>query len=178
MNSSVDPDALYEQVWQLRREGRPQDAYRLASDAMSAARQGAEAKVLARVLCVLGQMERDRGRNAEAVACYLEAADLYRGLGDQRLLAYAVRHACDLQRELGRLAEAEKLADEGLALYRAVEGPPLDLANMLRVCALLKNDLGDAEETRRLSAEAGSLYETAKVSDGAREMRSLSGRPT
>jgi tetratricopeptide (TPR) repeat protein len=171
MTAPIDADKLYAQVWQLRREGQLPEALAITTDALAAARQGGNAKSLARVLCVMGQIERDRGREEDAAACYLEAANIYRGLGEQEGLAYAVRHACDILRELGRLAEAEPLGAEGLAAYRALNAPPLDLANMLRVCALLKEDLGDAAEAKRLWAEAGALYQTARVDAGVEEAK-------
>ena len=167
----VDPDKLYADVWQMRREGLKDEALKLACDALAQARQAADEKALARVLCVNGQMERDHGRTADAVALYLEAAGLYRALNDQEGIAYAVRHACDLQRELGRLSEAEALGAEGVAAYRAMNGAPLDLANMLRVYGLLKEDAGERDEARALWAEAGELYAAARVDAGVEEAR-------
>jgi hypothetical protein len=119
----------------------------------------------------MGQLERDQGNDDEAAKLYGEAAGLYRQLADQVGMAYAVRHQCDILRELGRLTEAEPLAVEGLAAYRAL-GSPLDLANMLRVCALVKEDLGQTDEARRMWAEAGRLYRAARVEDGVQEARS------
>jgi hypothetical protein len=167
----VDPDKLYADVWRMRREGRQGEALTLASDALAEARQGADAKALASALCVKGQMERDHGRVGDAVALYLEAAALYRGLNDQEGIAYAARHACDLQRELGRLSEAEALGAEGVAAYRAMKGAALDLANMLRVYGLLKEDMGERGEARALWAEAGELYAAARVQAGVDEAR-------
>jgi tetratricopeptide (TPR) repeat protein len=176
MPPPLDPEALYERVRSLRRQGRREEALRLAAEALAQARQGAGPAALAKVLCVYGQMERDRGRNAEAADCYREAAGLYRNLADTQGLAYAARHASDLERELGRLDEARTFADEGLAAYRALGGPPLDLANMLRVCALLKFDLGEAEACRQMATEASELYAAARIPEGAAEMQGLAGR--
>jgi hypothetical protein len=167
----IDADKLYSDVWRARREGRQDEALKLASDALAEARQGTNAKALARVLCVKGQMERDHGRTADAVALYLEAAALYRGLNDQEGIGYAVRHACDLQRELGQLKEAEALGAEGVAAYRTMKGASLDLANMLRVYGLLKEDLGERSEARALWAEAGELYAASRAQAGVDEAK-------
>jgi tetratricopeptide (TPR) repeat protein len=171
MSQPIDADKLYADVWQLRREGKLPEALKTTADALAALRQGGDSKSLARALCVMGQIERDRGREEEAAACYGEAAVLYRSLLDQVGIAYAVRHQCDILRELGRLAEAEPLGGEALAIYRALNGAPLDLANMLRVCALLKEDLGEVAEARRLWAEAGGLYRAARIDAGVEEAR-------
>ena len=86
-----------------------------------------------------------------------------------------MRHACDLQRELGRLKEAEALGAEGVAAYRALKASgkasSLDLANMLRVYGLLKEDLGERDAGRALWAEAGALYADARVQDGVDEAK-------
>jgi tetratricopeptide (TPR) repeat protein len=171
MSQSIDADKLYADVWQLRREGNLSEGLTLTSAALAALLQGGDSKSLARVLCVMGQIEHDQGREEEAVACYREAAGLYRAISDQVGLAYALRHECDLLRELGRLAEAAPRGAEALAIYRALNGAPLDLANMLRVCALLKEDLGDIADARRLWAEAGGLYRAARINEGVEEAR-------
>lgn len=169
MNQPIDAEQLYARVWQLRRENKPAEAMAITTDALAILRHGGDAKSLARVVCIMGQMERDRGNDEDAAACYGEAVGLYRGLSDRPGLAYAIRHQADILRELGRLAEAEPLAAEGLAAYRALNSSPLDLANMLRVCALLKKDLGDNAEARRLWEEAGDLYKAARVQAGVDE---------
>ena len=175
MSTPIDPDQLYSDVWRMRREGRQDEALRAASDALAEVRRAPDAKTLARVLCVMGQMERDHDRPADAAASYLEAADLYRGLGDLEGIAYAVRHACDLQRELGHLKKAEALGAEGLAAYRTMkasgQASALDLANMLRVYGLLKEDLGERDEGRALWAEAGELYAEARIQAGVDEAK-------
>src|SRR5262249_24385250 len=112
---------------------------------------------------------------------YEEAAEIYRAISETLKLAHTIRHVGDILRHLERFAPADTSYAEALSIYRAHrETPPLDLANMLRGLALLKEALGENAEARALWAEAGSLYATANVEAGvvesARRAAALLGR--
>lgn len=162
MTERIDADRLYARVWQLRREGNLPEGRAVTVDALAQLRQDGDTKSLGRAVCVMGQIERDERHNDKAADCYAEAADLYRQAGDRPGLAYALRHQGDILRELGRLPEADRALEEALALYRSLNSTPLDLADILRVCALAKEDLGKTSEARALWTEARDRYVAAR----------------
>ena len=63
-------------------------------------------------------------------------------IGDPLLLAHTLRHLGDLHHDDGRDDLAEPLYDEALALYRASNAPPLDLANAIRSLAVINRHRG------------------------------------
>jgi tetratricopeptide (TPR) repeat protein len=115
----------------------------------------------------MGQMGRRLGIRPLARLPYQAAVALCRAEGDPLLLAHTVRHLGDVHQDAGRIALAEPCYREALRLYR---GNPatraLDLANALRPLAILVDGAGDAEEARRLFAEARDLYAAARVDEG------------
>ena len=121
-------------------------------------------------LVVAAAAARHEGRIDEAVELYTEAAKEARRLGDSLVLAHRLRHIGDIFQDAGRDVEAAPYYDEALALYRSrPDAPILDLANMLRPLAMLKEKAGARGEAAALWAEAGPLYEAAGVEIGAKE---------
>ena len=86
-------------------------------------------------------------------------------------LAHAIRHVGILLEADGRLAEAEPLCDESLAIHRpaAHRAAELDLANAIRYPAAIKWQLGRLEESAPLWEEAAGLYERAGIAEGVAE---------
>ncbi len=77
---------------------------------------------------------RTAGRTAEARNGYDKAAGLAREAREHMLLAHALRHVSELDRESGEPAAAWNAGSEAVALYRAdPQASRLDLANALRV---------------------------------------------
>ena len=111
----------------------------------------------------LGDRERARALFAESVAVAGEA-------GDPLRLAHALRHLGQVNRDLGRLEEAERCYEEALGLYdRAGRAHPVDYANALRPMAALREELGEVEEAQVLWGRALRLYRAAGVEEGAGE---------
>lgn len=153
-----------------RREARLADAHRDLIEAVALSRRAADRRELVHALKGLGQIERDMGRNLEALACYAEAVALCRQLADPLLLAHTVRHLGDVHRHAASLDLAESCYDEALALYRSrADADRLDLANAIRPLAILKEATGDLAEARRLWTAARDLYASVDVRAGVEE---------
>jgi tetratricopeptide (TPR) repeat protein len=113
---------------------------------------------------------RAAGHAAEARRGYEQAAKQARVIGDNRLLAHALRHISDINREDGRPAEALESGREAVELYRALPGAlPVDLANALRITGLAQQDLGEVGEASSLWHEARNLYVQAGIKGGVEE---------
>ena len=91
--------------------------------------------------------------------------------GDDTLrLAHSVRHLGDAYNYARRAALAEPCYVEALSIYRHHKNTrPLDLANALRGFAVLKHEVGVADEAQRLWQEAHDLYRTLNVPAGVAE---------
>src|SRR5437762_13567007 len=94
--------------------------------------------------------------------------------GDDRLrLAHRVRHLGDAYYYAGRWALAEPCYVEALSIYRRHErSPQLDLANAIRSFAVLKDEVGAAEQSQSLWQEAHDLYVALTISAGGAERAS------
>ena len=98
------------------------------------------------------------GNYAYIFKCKLAVASLKKG-DDSLRYAHAVRHLGDAYYYARRPTQAESCYVEGLAIYRKHEhARPLDVANAIRSFAVLKDENGEAEESRRLWQEAHDLY--------------------
>ncbi len=101
--------------------------------------------------------------------CELAVADI-RKIDDPLRLAHTVRHLGDAYYYAGQLSLAEPCYLEALSIYRRHEHRrPLDLANAIRSFAVLKDEVGAAEEAQRLWQEAHDLYVAVKVPAGVAE---------
>ena len=109
--------------------------------------------------------ERALGKAEEAELAYVRAVDLARSAGDEVLLAHALRHVSDLERERGARREAWEHASEAAALYRK-SGEKLGLANAIRLEALSSQDCDEEQACWR---EARDLYSALGVSAGVAE---------
>jgi tetratricopeptide (TPR) repeat protein len=101
-------------------------------------------------------------RYEEARSGYLIAVDVCRASGDARLLAHTLRHLGDIEREMGRTDDAEAHCAEALDIARREGVAPLELANTIRVLALLRDD-------EALWREAHDLYLSVNVEAGVAE---------
>lgn len=166
------PEELLAQGYQARREGRPADALRNFGDALAGFRESGKLQQSARALAGLGQIERDLGNTAMAARHYRDAVAILRS-GDQPLvLAHTIRHLGDILRERGELDEAVPCLSEALEIYRRhKEAAPLDVANAIRVYALLKGSMGNAQESAELWREAGDLYQSLGLEAGVSESK-------
>lgn len=113
---------------------------------------------------------RRSGRLSDAIKDYRQAAALARDASKNDLLAFALRHLGDLQQELGNFMEANQVVVEAVALYRHLnEDHPLNLANALRVHALVQEGLGETSRAIESWQEAHDLYVKSGVNEGVQE---------
>jgi tetratricopeptide (TPR) repeat protein len=163
---------LLESAARARCENRLEEAHRAYAEALRVCRASNDSLGLIRALKGLGQIDRDRGNVAAALANYEEAVSRARHESDPLLLAHTVRHLGDILRELARRTEAEQCYTEALELYRAhADAPPLDLANAVRGMAVLKDDLGDSDAALTLWEEAHRLYVAIGIHAGVAESK-------
>ncbi len=155
---------------QARREHRLDDAKRIFSEAVEAARLSKDRPWLAQAYTELGRIERDLHEIGAALLHYGEAATIYRRLDEPLRLAHTVRHIGDILSVSGQLEPAGPHFREALEIYRAhPETSPLDLANALRGFALLQEQLGEKQEAVALWREARELYAAVNVQAGVDE---------
>ena len=163
-------DKLIEEATRARLENRLADARRSWMEAVTLSREAKRTGTLIEALKELGQVERDLGRDAEALALYEEAVALCRKGTKTQVLAHTVRHLGDIHSDLGQWGLARPCYEEALALYRCdASTAPLDLANAIRPFAILKERAGEKEAARALWGEARTLYELVGVAAGVAE---------
>ncbi len=163
-------ETLLMQGHQARREHRFDDAKRIFTEAVEAARLSKDKPWLAQAYTELGRTERDLRETGAALLHYEEAAAVYRKLDDPLRLAHTVRHVADILRGSGQFEPAGPHYREALEIYRAhPETPPLDLANALRGHALLQEEIGEKQEAVALWREARELYAAVNVQAGVDE---------
>jgi tetratricopeptide (TPR) repeat protein len=109
------------------------------------------------------------GSYAYVLKCKLAVASL-RKVDDPLRLAHAVRHLGDAYYYARRPAQAEPCYVEALSIYRRHENRrTLDLANAIRSFAVLKDEIGAADEAKCLWQEARDLYVALNVPAGIAE---------
>ena len=184
MRSAADAVALVRKAWTLRCETMkappaleaemPAIVERVRAqlvEAVAICRETGASRELSVALGKLGHVEQDAGRHEAARACYEEAVAAARAVADPLRLAHAVRHLGDVHRHARRLTDAEACYEEALSLYgrHAAGAAALDHANALRPMAILKEELGHAEEARVLWGRARELYGAAGIEAGVAE---------
>jgi tetratricopeptide (TPR) repeat protein len=158
--------------WTAYREKKPKYARDLFKNALKASSADDSPAMLAEIHVAIGKVARDLKEYQPAVSHYRTAAELYRGVNHEMGLAHAVRHVADILREMNRDEEAEPFILEAIELYRDQQPlPRLDLANSLRVAALLKEQTGLIADALPLWLEARNLYREAGVDAGVAESR-------
>jgi len=167
---SEDAHTLTQRGHAERREDRLEDARQTFTEAVAAARRAGNDIDLVPALKGLGQIERDLGQRERAVELYEEAAELCLANEDLSGLAHTLRHLGDMHQDAGNWTQADEYYLQALGLYRRDNGvTPLELANMLRPLAQLRERLGASAEAEPLWREARALYLAAGVAEGAAE---------
>lgn len=167
----MDPDdvlfieRLLQRARVARREDRAGEARRELTEAVRRCRDyRGPGLLLAEALAGLGQIERDRNELQTALQYYTDAANLYREYSQGMAQARAIRHAADIESELGDTVESARHYEEAVAIYRSDPSTaPLDLANALRGWALLQQQAGAKDGALELWEEARRLYAAAQV---------------
>lgn len=174
------PLELMESAWAARRASFDlSDAERRAAveavrtdlDRAATMLRGRDEGVLyAHALHLRAHVELDVGDVDRAAELWSEAVAVLRVTGDPLQLAHKVRHLGDLERERGRLGEAEAHYAEALGLYRAHGGAlDLDFANAVNRMALVKEAMGDTAEARELWREVRERYGGLGLQEGVGE---------
>ena len=111
----------------------------------------------ARQLVERARAIRRAGDSAASLTLYRQATTAFGE--DPSGRAHCLRHIGDLERELGRPAEAREALHEAESLYRTSVNDVLSLANTLRLLAILDGD-------RAMWQDARSLYQKAGIETG------------
>ena len=111
---------------------------------------------------------REEGRVTDSRDAYARAAALSREAGLPQLQAHALRHLSDIDRGAGHASEALGHAEQAASVYRS-KGPPLDLANALRLKALALGDLRRPDQAAAVWSEARDLYAAEGIAAGVSE---------
>ena len=102
-------------------------------------------------LVAAGRDARAHQRLEDARRFYREAARIYLAEGNSLAYAHAIRHVADMYLDESNHNGARPLYEEALELYRSnLETRLLDLANTVRPCALLHEQLGNSKAARTL----------------------------
>jgi tetratricopeptide (TPR) repeat protein len=153
----MDVNRLIEEARQARLNGRPLEGLRLLEQAHTLVVEAKDEARQAVILKAIGQLRRDQG-HPSALALHEEAAIVQRRLGDASALAHTLRHVGDLAREGGDLAKAEASISEALDIYAHHPPDALEMANTLRVYAILKEAQGADAEALQLWVRARDGY--------------------
>jgi tetratricopeptide (TPR) repeat protein len=106
----------------------------------------------------LAQLNENAGKYQAAEDWYQKAKEAQRGIGDQVGLSWTLMNLADLlQNQSGRLAEAQQLAEESLAIKKTlhpVEAKIWLIYNLLAQIADKQNNLALAQEYRRQTRAA------------------------
>lgn len=105
----------------------------------------------------------------EAAELYWRALDAFEASGQPMRAAQMATHLAEVELEADRLEEASLRIAEVLLFYRGREVPRLDMANTLRLAALVDEKRGFRDEARRFWSEAREMYAREGVHTGVAE---------
>jgi adenylate cyclase len=110
----------------------------------------------AHCLAALAELDRKRGRYADAVERLLRAKEIFSSLGDQDGIAQVLHFQGTVTTHQGDLPTARKIYEESLAIRRA-QGDQARAASLLSNLGIIARIQGDPAEARRLNEEALAL---------------------
>ncbi|HUS18239.1 MAG TPA: tetratricopeptide repeat protein [Terriglobales bacterium] len=160
----TDADQALQAVGSAWQQGKKDEVRHALEQAVELWRKSGNQVELAHTLRTLGEFERKAGDLERAKAYYEEAIALLRGENQLAHLADAVRHLGDIHHKARRPAEAEAAYREALALYRqeaklrSASQRNLDVGNVLRRLAIVKEEAGDNASARDLWQQAYESY--------------------
>ena len=112
----------------------------------------------------------ERERHLEQAAeFYGRAMRLLDDAGELMQAAQAARQLAELEMQMGRLDDAALRIANVLLMYRAREVPRLEMANTLRVAALIDIERGFRDEARQFWSEARAMYAREGAEKGMAE---------
>lgn len=115
----------------------------------------------ARLLGVLGRIDRELGRSEQAVASLQSAIAINRGLGDLDRVAEDLITVGVLENQNERPSAARPVLEEAIALLRGMPGRDALLADALGALALAQIRLGEGDAARSSAAEGLRLAEAS-----------------
>jgi len=127
--------------------------------------------VAARAYSALGWAKWKRGDLARALDAFRQAEAQYRGAGDLRGVAEALKNTANVISDQGDVAGATRLYERALALDREV-GQRRETADVLNDLALIAYGAGRIGDARKLDEEAIAVYR--EIDDHAGLARTLS----
>jgi predicted ATPase len=149
-----------------------QVAVRLAHEALDLT--GPDRPEFARLLVLLGSVQRETGQYGQAIACVERALVYYRTVDDGNGVARALHTGAFASWVGGDLAAAERYIAECLPLVRAV-GDPEAIASALMNLGATTFYSGDTERARRLLDDALERHRTINFDEGVAWVRNLLG---
>lgn len=120
-------------------------------------------------LLALAKAAKRERRLEQAAEFYRRAVDLLDSSGDLMRAAHSARHLAEIEMEAGHLEEASLRIAEVLLFYRGREVSRLEMANTLRVAALIDERRGFRQEARQLWSEAREMYAREGIQTGVAE---------
>ncbi len=172
---------LSEQVNQLRHQGRTSEAIPFAQEAVHVAETtfGSDNPRVAVSLSVLGLLEKDQEKFADAEAIYRRALSISLKAEGQESsnVATILNDIADLYRLQSRYADAEKLFQQALAIHQKTLGPDDPAvagdANNLAIVYASEGKYADAEPLYRRAIAIDEKAQNPEESGVAREIVNL-----
>ncbi|HSU19948.1 MAG TPA: hypothetical protein VLI45_09425 [Acidobacteriaceae bacterium] len=112
-----------------------------------------------------------RRRLDEAAELYWRALEAFEASGQPMRAAHIARHLAEVELEAGRLEEASLRIAAVLLFYRGRQVRRLEMANTLRIAALIDEKRGFRDEARQLWSEVREMYAREGVEEGVAEAR-------
>lgn len=120
-------------------------------------------------LLALAKAARRERRLEQAAEFYRRAVNVLDHSGDFLRAAHSARHLAEIEMEAGHLEEASLRIAEVLLFYRGREVARLEMANTLRVAALIDERRGFRDEARQLWREVRAMYAREGIQAGVAE---------
>ena len=170
MDPKQEVNELVALAWQARREGDSQLAEAKLDRAKKLCLDNNFNDILVNVLVKFSHLKNDVKAYGEAKELSLEAVNLSRSLNAPILVAHSLRHLGDVYLKLNKLPEASNALNEAVEIYRNESSTPsLELANTLRVEALLQERLNNTTAALDIWSEVASVYKQANIVEGVDE---------
>ena len=169
MGDNPEINDLLIQAWSYRREGDYPSCRKLLEQAHK--RCGpTDHSLLGRVFHIRRQIEADHDQMAQALEYSLQSVAHYQKSGDKDRISHSTRHLADLQRQMGKVADAIKSYETAIAGYRSNPATSaLDIANASRGYALALESAGETKSALSIWREVSVAYADLGLKQGVEE---------
>lgn len=127
--------SVFDHTWQLRNQGKAQEALFMANQALAAAVEAKDEQSQALMLKIIAQVNHDMGELSEALTTYKRIEPLYIALGKKAEQMHVLRHIGSLFLALNKAECAEKCLVQVVDHYEANEVLALEKANAYQAYA-------------------------------------------